>query len=68
MAGDLTLHGVTRRIVVPVHVTLESPKRAHLTSKFTIRMSDYDVKVPEKLMLSVANEVDVKFDLFASAK
>lgn len=68
VAGDLTLHGVTRRIVVPVHVTLESSKRAHLTSKFTIRMSDYNVTVPQKLVLSVADEVDVKFDLFANAK
>ena len=68
VAGDLTLHGVTRRIIVPVHVTLESPKRAHVTSKFTIRMSDYDVTVPQKLVLSVANEVDVKFDLFANVK
>lgn len=68
VAGDLTLHGVTRRIVVPVHLTLESPRRAHLTSKFTIRMTDYNVTVPEKLVLSVANEVDVKFDLFANAK
>src|ERR1041385_7140085 len=68
VAGDLTLHGVTRRIVVPVHVTLESAKRAHVTSKFTIRMTDYNVTVPQKLVLSVANEVDVKFDLFANAK
>lgn len=68
VAGDLTLHGVTRRIVVPVHVTLESPKHAHVTSKFTIRMSDYNVTIPQKLVLSVANEVDVKFDLFANAK
>jgi polyisoprenoid-binding protein YceI len=68
VAGDLTLHGVTRRIVVPVHVTLESPKRAHLTSKFTIRMSDYNVTIPEKLVLAVANEVDVKFDLIATVK
>ncbi len=68
VAGDLTLHGVTRRVIVPVHVTLESPKRAHLTSKFTIRMTDYNVTVPQKLVLSVANEVDVKFDLFANVK
>jgi polyisoprenoid-binding protein YceI len=68
VAGDLTLHGVTRRIVVPVHVTLESAKRTHLTSKFTIRMSDYNVTIPEKLVLAVANEVDVKFDLVATAK
>ncbi len=68
VAGDLTLHGVTRRIVVPVHVTLESAKRAHLTSKFTIRMSDYNVTIPEKLVLAVANEVDVRFDLVATVK
>lgn len=68
VAGDLTLHGVTRRIVVPVQVTLESAKRAHLTSKFTIRMSDYNVTIPEKLVLAVANEVVVKFDLVATVK
>jgi hypothetical protein len=31
-------------------------------------MTDYNVTVPQKLVLSVANEVDVKFDLFANAK
>jgi polyisoprenoid-binding protein YceI len=68
VAGDFTLHGVTRRIVVPVHVTLENANRIHATSKFLIRMSDYNITVPSKLVLSVANEVTVKFDVYANAK
>lgn len=68
LAGDFSLHGVTRRINVPVRVTLVSPNRVQATGRFVIRMTDYDITVPDKLIVSVANEVTVRFDVTANVK
>jgi polyisoprenoid-binding protein YceI len=65
LAGDFTLHGVTRRINVPVRLTLDAAGRLQASGRFVIRMTDYDLTVPDKLIVSVANEVAVRFDVTA---
>jgi polyisoprenoid-binding protein YceI len=49
VTGDLTFHGVTKRVTVPVEIIGKGefpPKtpRAGVETVFTIKMSDYDVK------------------------
>ena len=66
--GDFTLHGVTRRISAPVHLVRESGDRIHATMRFTIRMTDFNIAVPDKLVVSVANEVVIRVDVFATAR
>jgi polyisoprenoid-binding protein YceI len=41
--GDLTLHGVTRRVAVPVIVTITS-ERLRATGEITIKQTDFGIK------------------------
>jgi polyisoprenoid-binding protein YceI len=79
ITGDFSLHGVTKRITVPVRVVyipesdLTKGSRGpgdwiHATAKFPVKLADYGVTVPEKLMMKLADTVDVTLDVFAVAK
>lgn len=79
LTGDFTLHGVTKRITVPARVVVipesELTKGSrgpgnwiHGTVNFPVKLTDYGITVPEKLMMKVSNDVNVKVDFFAVAK
>jgi polyisoprenoid-binding protein YceI len=57
VSGDLTLHGMTRAIDLPVEVTLSGDTLA-ATARLTIRQTDYGLKP-----VSVAGVVNVKNEL-----
>src|SRR5262245_1161678 len=66
IAGDFTLHGVTRQVVIPAHVMLNG-NNLHSTGKFTIKRSDFGVKTHSVKagMVRVRNKIKFIFDMVA---
>ena len=64
IVGDLTLHGVTRRIKIPTKLTL-SGENMRATGEFSIDRDDYKVKATSAVhgLVSVKNNVKFEFDI-----
>jgi len=79
ITGDMTIHGVTKRVSAPVRVVLipesELTKSSrgpgdwiHATAEFAIKLSDFGIAVPQTLGMKLSNDIALKLDLFANAK
>lgn len=66
IGGDLTLHGVTRRIVIPAHVTLNGDT-LRAQGEFTVSRGDYNVKATSALhgTIRVRDKLKFTFDIVA---
>ena len=66
LQGDLTLHGVTKRIAVPVTATI-TPQLLKASGKYTLRQSDFGIKPISKAggAVKVKDEVVVNFAIVA---
>ncbi len=66
--GDLTLHGATKRIAVPVTATI-TPQQLKASGKYTLRQSDFGIKPYSAAggTIKVKNEVVVNFAIVAKA-
>jgi polyisoprenoid-binding protein YceI len=74
--GKMTLHGVTRTITVPVQLAflpqLEENKQVNdwlrISSTFKLKMSDYGIQLPEKVLgMRVNDELTIDFNTAAKA-
>lgn len=68
VTGDLTLHGVSKRMTIPVRVVLIPDGRIHATTNFKIHMPDFGISVPHNILVTVNDEVPVRLDVWAGAK
>ena len=66
--GDFNLHGVTKRLTIPVRVVLLPDGRIHATSNFKVHMPDFGINVPDNILVTVNNDVPVRLDVWAVAK
>lgn len=66
IGGDLTLHGVTRHISIPAHVTL-SGNDLRATGEFSVDRSDYKVPATSAFhgLVGVKNKIKFTFDIVA---
>jgi polyisoprenoid-binding protein YceI len=66
--GDLTLHGVTKRIAIPVAATITA-QQLRATGKYTLKQNDYGIKPYSAAggTIKVKNEVIVNFNIVAKA-
>lgn len=68
VSGDFTLHGVTKRMTLPVRVVLIPDGRIHIISQFNVHMPDFDIHVPKNILVTVDDMIPVRLDLWAVAK
>jgi hypothetical protein len=62
--GNLTLHGVTRNIRVPVTMLLADGKLAG-HSKFTLKPEDFDISIPSLVRDKISSQITVEVKLNA---
>ena len=68
VTGDFTLHGVTKRMTIPVRVVVIPDGRIHATSLFSVKLADFGIDVPKNILVTVNDEVPVRLDVWAAAK
>jgi polyisoprenoid-binding protein YceI len=67
LGGDLTLHGVTRRVTIPTEVTLNG-RELRARGEFHINRSDFNVKATSAFhgTVRIRNKLKVMFDIVAT--
>lgn len=68
VTGDFTLHGVTRRMTIPVRVVVVPDNRIHASASFNVRMPEFGINVPKNVLVTVKEEVPVRLDVWAVAQ
>lgn len=68
LSGDLTLHGVTKRIAVPVSLTINA-QELRAIGKYTLRQTDYGIKPYSAAggTIKVKNDIVVNFNIVAKS-
>jgi len=66
VTGDFTLHGVTKRMTIPVHVALLADGRIHATTNFKVKMPDFGISVPHNILVTVEDMVPVRLEVWAT--
>ncbi|MGZ8546643.1 MAG: YceI family protein [Sulfuricurvum sp.] len=62
LKGTINLHGVTKPITFEGKITEESSK-VHIQATSTLKMTDFGIKPPKLLFLSVRDQVDLSVDI-----
>ncbi len=59
VSGDLTLHGVTKKINATGNITVKAGKIS-ADAKFLLKLADYNVSIPKLVKDNIAESVEVK--------
>jgi len=61
VSGDLTIHGITKKTEAPGTITV-SGGAINASSKFSVKVKDYNIKIPSLVENKIAETVDVSVD------
>jgi hypothetical protein len=61
--GDLTIHGVTRKVSHPGKITVNENGSVKAVSRFIVKPEDHGIKVPAVVRKNIAEEIAVSVDL-----
>jgi polyisoprenoid-binding protein YceI len=59
--GKLVIHGVTKEVEIPGTVEITSPNIL-MKAKFTVRLENYKIKIPQLMWQNIAEEVEVSLE------
>ena len=59
--GDLTIHGVTKSVEAPATVNILKGSIS-ANSKFSIKVKDYNIKIPAAVVNKIAETIDITVD------
>lgn len=66
IAGTFDLHGVQRRIEVPVEVTWDQAEKSlHVIANFQVKLADYQIPRPQFLVMKLDEVQRITFDVTA---
>ena len=57
--GDMTIHGVTNHISEKGTIIVETGDKIHATSKFLVKVADYNIKIPGTVINNIAESIEV---------
>jgi polyisoprenoid-binding protein YceI len=63
LEGDMTIHGVTKKISEKGTFTVKAGDRIQGTSKFNVKPADYDIKIPGAVVKNIAETIEVTVDI-----
>ena len=58
-SGEITLHGVTKKIEIPISKTINE-EGININTEFKILLKDHKIKIPRLLFQNIAEEIEVK--------
>ena len=58
-SGEITLHGVTKKIEIPISKTINE-ENIIISTDFKILLKDHKIKIPRLLFQNIAEEIKVK--------
>ena len=61
--GDLTIHGVTKKISEKGTFTVKAGDKVHGNSKFMVKPADYSIKIPGTVVKNIAETIEVTVDV-----
>jgi hypothetical protein len=61
--GDLTIHGVTKKISEKGTFTVKAGDKIHGLSKFNVKPADYSIKIPGAVVKNIAETLEVTVDI-----
>ena len=65
--GDLTLHGVTKKIKTKIYLSLDGDKVV-ATGNFSVHAQDYKIEIPSLVKEKFAEQIKVSFDFDLDTK
>jgi hypothetical protein len=66
VSGELTIHGVTQKRIIPCILNVAEDGKITATSDFMVKLSDHKIKVPFAVGKNIAEEIKVTFSALLS--